>query len=108
MLSNYPVTIFNPNRPDWDSTWREDINFGPYREQVLWELDKQVAADLVVVYLHPATLAPISLLEFGLSAQVPGKVIAIAPEGYKGPTCKSFAKSLASTSSIRWTEYMTW
>ncbi|KAF5136324.1 hypothetical protein E5D57_000084 [Metarhizium anisopliae] len=76
------VPILNPNRPDWDSTWREDINFGPYREQVLWELDKQVAADLVVVYLHPATLAPISLLEFGLSAQVPGKVIAIAPEGY--------------------------
>ncbi|KHO10796.1 Zn(2)-C6 fungal-type DNA-binding domain protein [Metarhizium robertsii ARSEF 23] len=62
LLSNYPVTIFNPNRPDWDSTWREDINFGPYREQVLWELDKKVAADLVVVYLHPATLAPISLV----------------------------------------------
>ncbi|KJK79339.1 hypothetical protein H634G_04930 [Metarhizium anisopliae BRIP 53293] len=82
LLSNYPVTIFNPNRPDWDSTWREDINFGPYREKVLWELDKKVAADLVVVYLHPATLAPISLLEFGLSAQVAGKVIAIAPEGY--------------------------
>ncbi|KID74961.1 Nephrocystin-3 [Metarhizium brunneum] len=75
------VPIFNPNRPDWDSTWREDINFAPYREQVLWELDKQVAADLVV-YLPPATLAPISLLEFGLSAQVPGKGIAIAPEGY--------------------------
>lgn len=82
LLSNYPVTIFNPNRPDWDSTWREDMSFGPYREQVLWELDKQVGADLDVVYLHPATLAPISLLEFGLSAQVPGKVIAIAPEGY--------------------------
>jgi len=81
-LSEYPVTIFNPNRPDWDSTWREDITFDPYREQVLWELDKQTRADLVVVYFHPATVAPISLLEFGLSAQVPGKVIAIAPEGY--------------------------
>lgn len=81
-LSEHPITIFNPNRPDWDSTWREDITFDPYREQVLWELDKQVKADLVVVYFHPATVAPISLLEFGLSAQVPGKVIAIAPEGY--------------------------
>ena len=82
-LSEHPITIFNPNRPDWDSTWREDINFAPYREQVLWELDKQVKADLVVVYFHPATMAPISLLEFGLSARVPGKVIAIAPEGYQ-------------------------
>jgi hypothetical protein len=82
-LSEYPITIFNPNRPDWDSTWREDISFGPYREQTLWELNKQEKADLVVVYFHPATLAPVSLLEFGLSAHIPGKVIAMAPEGYQ-------------------------
>ncbi|KFA73907.1 hypothetical protein S40288_00868 [Stachybotrys chartarum IBT 40288] len=81
-LAEHPITIFNPNRPDWGSTWREDVNFAPWREQVLWELDKQAKADLVVVYFHPATVAPISLLEFGLSAQVPGKVVAIAPEGY--------------------------
>jgi hypothetical protein len=55
-LSEYPITIFNPNRPDWDSTWREEIDFGPYREQVEWELEKQIKADLVVVYFHPATL----------------------------------------------------
>lgn len=82
MLSKHPVTIYNPFRADWDSTWREDINFAPYREQVLWELDKQAKADLVVVYFHPATQAPVSLLEFGLSAQVPGKIIAVCPEGY--------------------------
>ncbi|KAI1158289.1 hypothetical protein F5B18DRAFT_656807 [Nemania serpens] len=81
-LQSHPITIFNPNRPDWDSTWREDITFVPYREQVFWELDKQEKADLVVVYFHPATAAPVSLLEFGLSAHIPGKVIAIAPKGY--------------------------
>lgn len=81
-LRGYPITIFNPNRPDWDSTWREDVNFGPYREQVLWELDKQEKADLVIVYFHPATVAPVSLLEFGLSARIPAKVVAIAPKGY--------------------------
>lgn len=81
-LYGLPITIFNPHRSDWDSTWREDINFAPFREQVLWELDKQAKANLVVIYFHPATQAPISLLEFGLSAQVPGKVIAICPEGY--------------------------
>lgn len=81
-LSAHPVTIYNPLRADWDSTWREDIDFAPYREQVLWELDKQARADLVVVYFHPATQAPVSLLEFGLSARVPGKVIAVCPEGY--------------------------
>ncbi|KAI0161428.1 hypothetical protein GGR57DRAFT_454760 [Xylariaceae sp. FL1272] len=83
LLAECSITIFNPNRPDWDSSWREEINFDPYREQVEWELEKQMEADLVVVYFGPETLAPISLLEFGLSAQVPGKVIAVAPEGYK-------------------------
>lgn len=81
-LSKHPITIYNPYRADWDSAWREDVNFAPYREQVLWELDKQAKADLVVVYFHPATQAPVSLLEFGLSAEVPGKVIAVCPEGY--------------------------
>lgn len=82
-LSDTPITLFNPYRADWDSTWREDIDFAPYREQVEWELSKQEQADIVVVYFHPATQAPVSLLEFGLcAARVPGKAIVVCPEGY--------------------------
>ena len=81
-LSDVPVTIYNPYRADWDSSWREDISFAPYRKQVEWELDKQEQADIVVVYFHPATQAPISLLEFGLCARLPGKAIVVCPEGY--------------------------
>jgi hypothetical protein len=81
-LSNVPVTIYNPYRADWDSSWREDIEFAPYREQVEWELEKQDKADIVVIYFHPATQAPVSLLEFGLCARVPGKAIVVCPEGY--------------------------
>ncbi|OJJ77762.1 hypothetical protein ASPBRDRAFT_37009 [Aspergillus brasiliensis CBS 101740] len=81
-LSDIPITIYNPYRPDWDSSWREDINFPPYRQQVEWELDKQDKADVVVIYFHPATQAPISLLELGISARVPGKAIVVCPEGY--------------------------
>lgn len=51
-LSDVPVTIYNPYRADWDSSWREDINFTPYREQVEWELEKQDKADIVVIYFH--------------------------------------------------------
>ncbi|KAJ8105223.1 hypothetical protein ONZ43_g7512 [Nemania bipapillata] len=65
----------------WDSTWREDISFTPYREQVEWELDMQESADIVVVYFHPATKAPISLLELGLCART-GKAIVVCPEGF--------------------------
>ncbi|KAF3480041.1 uncharacterized protein GIQ15_05388 [Arthroderma uncinatum] len=80
-LSDTPVTIYNPYRADWDSSWREDINFAPYREQVEWELEKQERANIVVVYFHPSTQAPVSLLEFGLCARTPGKAIVVCPEG---------------------------
>lgn len=81
-LSDVPVTIYNPYRADWDSSWREDIDFAPYREQVEWELDKQDEADIVVVYFHPATQAPISLLELGMCARASAKAIFVCPEGY--------------------------
>ncbi|PGH14536.1 hypothetical protein AJ79_03029 [Helicocarpus griseus UAMH5409] len=63
-LSDVPVTIYNPDRADWDSAWREDIDFAPYCQQVEWELDKQVEADIVVIYFHPATQAPVR--KFGI------------------------------------------
>ncbi|KAI0198276.1 hypothetical protein F4808DRAFT_263145 [Astrocystis sublimbata] len=84
-LSQYPITIFNPHRPDWDSTWVQDISFTPFREQVTWELEKQEKADLVVIYFQPSTTteAPISLLELGISVRSAEKVICVAPVGYK-------------------------
>ncbi|KAI3330037.1 hypothetical protein F4824DRAFT_355664 [Ustulina deusta] len=81
LLADEPLTIYNPLRPDWDSTWREDISFEPYCEQVEWELDMQETADMVVVYFHPASKAPISLLELGLCART-GKAIVVCPAGY--------------------------
>lgn len=81
-LTDLPITIYNPYRADWDSSWREDIDFAPFREQVEWELDRQAQADLVVVYFHPATKAPVSLLELGVWVRVPGKTIVVCPEGY--------------------------
>ncbi|KAI1272833.1 hypothetical protein F5Y07DRAFT_378500 [Xylaria sp. FL0933] len=81
LLAGEPLTIYNPLRTDWDSTWREDISFAPYRDQVEWELDMQEAADILVVYFHPASKAPISLLELGLCAKT-GKAIVVCPDGY--------------------------
>lgn len=43
----------------------------------------QEKADVVVVYFHPATDAPISLLELGLCASTNKKTIVMCPEGYK-------------------------
>jgi hypothetical protein len=32
-------TILNPLRADWDSTWKEEKDFEPFREQTEWELE---------------------------------------------------------------------
>ncbi|KAK4176941.1 hypothetical protein QBC36DRAFT_328173 [Triangularia setosa] len=81
-ILHLPITVYNPLRPDWDSSWREDINFAPFREQVEWEFDMLNQADLVVVYFGPQTDAPISLLEFGLSARS-GRVAVCCHKDYK-------------------------
>lgn len=81
-LSDCPITILDPLRPDWDSSWVEDLEFEPFREQVEWELDMQERADLVVIYFGPATEAPISLLEFGLYARL-GKALVVCDPGYR-------------------------
>ncbi|KAI5861461.1 hypothetical protein GGS23DRAFT_598613 [Durotheca rogersii] len=80
-LADLPLTIINPYRADWDKSWREDAACAPFREQVEWELEMQEKADIVVFHFHPATEAPISLLELGLCART-GKAIVVAPEGY--------------------------
>ncbi|KAK3303699.1 uncharacterized protein B0T15DRAFT_540999 [Chaetomium strumarium] len=79
-MSHLPVTIFNPLRPDWDSSWREDPTFTPFREQVIWELDMQEQADLIVVYFGPATDAPVSLLELGLCARAGKAIVSCHPK----------------------------
>lgn len=80
-LSHLPVTILNPLRTDWDSTWEEDISDPRFHEQVLWELEMMEAADIVAVYFAPDTQAAITLLEMGLSARS-GRVVIACPKGY--------------------------
>ncbi|KAK4237944.1 hypothetical protein C8A03DRAFT_44230 [Achaetomium macrosporum] len=79
-MSHLAVTIFNPLRRDWDSSWREDPTFAPFREQVEWELDMQEQADMIVVYFGPGTDAPISLLELGLCARAGKAIVSCHPE----------------------------
>ncbi|PWI67807.1 hypothetical protein PCL_02728 [Purpureocillium lilacinum] len=82
-LRRHPVTVLNPHRADWDATWREDYADARWAEQVEWELDMQERADLVVVYLGPATDAPVSLLELGLAAGGGKRVVVCADGAYR-------------------------
>lgn len=67
-LQDLPVTLLNPRRDAWEPDWPQTMDFGPFREQVEWELAAQAAADLMVFYFSPATKSPITLLELGLAA----------------------------------------
>lgn len=100
-LAEYPITIFNPKRDDWDSTWKEDFSDARWAEQVQWELEMQDGADIVVVFFHGISPAPISLLELGLSARS-GKAIACAMDGYskKGnveAVCRRYKATFVTT-----------
>jgi hypothetical protein len=80
-LDGTGVVIFNPRRDDWDSSWVQDISNDNFNEQVNWELDHLSAADQIILYFHPDTKAPISLLELGLHAPE-GKMVVCCPPGY--------------------------
>lgn len=78
-LTHLPITIYDPYRPDWDSTWRSEVSFAPFREQVEWELRMLELVDVVAVYFAPRSQAPITLLELGLFAKT-GKMVVACPK----------------------------
>ncbi len=82
-LADLPITIFNPRRPDWDSSWKQTADSPQFREQVEWELDYLAGADVIALYLAPGTKSPISLLELGLHADSHNtNLIVCCPEGF--------------------------
>ena len=81
LLAELDIVILNPQRFDWDSTWTEDFSDPRWTEQVNWEMDMREAADVVAFMFDDSSVAPITLLELGLSAHS-GKVVVCISEGY--------------------------
>jgi hypothetical protein len=80
-LADLDVVILNPRRADWNPEWKPVAEEPEFRRQVEWELAALEASDVIVLYLAPGTLSPISLLELGLHART-GKLIVLAPDGF--------------------------
>lgn len=78
------VTILNPRRKNWDSSWKQDINNIYFNEQVTWELDGIEKADTILFYFDPKTKSPITLMELGIvsASRVDQNVIVCCPEGF--------------------------
>ena len=82
-LRDMASIIYNPRRPDWNSSWEQDIANPDFNVQVNWELDHIDRADFVLMYFDPATQSPITLVEFGrLSVHDPNKVLLCCPKGF--------------------------
>ena len=73
--------ILNPRRKSWDSSWEQSKDNPLFRGQVEWELEGLEKAGSIIMYMHPETKAPISLMELGLSARS-GKLLVVCPDGY--------------------------
>lgn len=67
-LTELKVTVFNPRRDDWDSSWEQKQSVDQFNYQVNWELNRLEEASIVFMYFSPGTQSPISLLELGAFA----------------------------------------
>ena len=100
-LSDLEIKVYNPRRPNWDSTWTQEITFDPFRKQVEWELGNLERVDVIAMYLPEASKAPISLLELGLFASS-GRLIVACPkkfwrQGNVEIVCKRYNVPLVET-----------
>ena len=71
----------NPENVFGAGTHGDEGEIVPLVEQVLWELNNLDDADVIVAYIDPKTLSPITLLEIGLHAKG-GKLIVYCPDGF--------------------------
>lgn len=75
------ISLYNPRRDEWDSSWEQKIENDNFREQVEWELNAMDKSDKIVVHIDPKTKSPITLLEIGLHASSK-KMCVYCPEGF--------------------------
>jgi hypothetical protein len=84
-LKSLDIRILNPRRDDYDAGQKQSINNPYFKEQVTWELDGLDRSDLIVMYLQPDTLSPISMMEIGLYINTLDwnkQMIICCPEGF--------------------------
>lgn len=73
------LTIIDPRRDDWDSSWQQRIDDPAFNEQVNWELSNIDSSDLIFFYLAPGTVSPISLMELGYVLGAKKQVVVCCP-----------------------------
>ena len=91
-LEDLDVTILNPRRDNWDSSWEQDIENKEFRQQVEWELKAQEDASLVLYVLLEDSKGPVTMLEIGHFAPDKDAVLCIEEGFYRQGNLDIFAK----------------
>ena len=79
-LKDFDVTIYNPRRDNWDSSWEQRESNPEFNHQVNWEMNMLESASIIFMYFSPETKSPISLLELGLHSE--DTIIVCCPDGF--------------------------
>lgn len=78
-VSDLEVTLFNPRRDDWDSSWTQEQSNPQFNHQVNWEMNRLEQCDIMFMYFSPETKSPISLLELGAYGHYKQAVVCCPP-----------------------------
>jgi hypothetical protein len=78
-LKDFDITIYNPRRDDWDSSWSQESD--EFNRQVNWEMNALETCDLILMNFCQDTKSPISLLELGLHAD-DKKMVVVCPKEF--------------------------
>jgi hypothetical protein len=78
------ITFLNPRRKDWDSSWKQDPDFKPFLDQVLWEQRGLSHSSTIFFYFAPGTISPVSMLELGMTinSDYPPHIIVCCPKEF--------------------------
>ncbi|UTC28305.1 nucleoside 2-deoxyribosyltransferase-like protein [Brevundimonas phage vB_BpoS-Gurke] len=84
-LEGAASVIYNPRRPDWDSSWEQRLDNMEFREQVNWEMDMIQASDLVFIHFEGDSKSPITLgeLYWMLATRPEQVVVSCAPQFWR-------------------------
>lgn len=74
------VTVLDPRRDGWDSSWKQEDGDNEFTKQVVWEQNALIFSQIRFFYFAPGTISPISLLELGQFGDV--NSVVCCPEGY--------------------------
>ena len=80
-FNNARLDIYNPRRPEWDSSWEQRETQSQFNDQVNWEMNYLDSSDLVLMHFEETSKSPISLMELGYLGKS-GRVIVSCPTGF--------------------------